>query len=530
MKRLIISLLLVTAGAARAALPRVIVDVPLAPVSAPGAMGSAPAAAALFAAPAAASMSPALAVPAAQPLAPLLAPAAALPSLPAPQAAPAPAAKIAPAPTAIGALRANAPLAAALAENLKTMPLEDAAPALDANFAAAASLGSNIGDGGAALPPAGGTPAADIRSSKPLLARLLQRVRIDDEGHPERRGELLTAFLRMLTTPTARGLAERYLAEGAPAVVRFEQFEGSRIYDVNGRKIFYAPRAFTEWKGDHVEVRLNLDYLGANAEFREQDLPPTLAHELLGHGLWNARAEREKAFQAFHHHELNETNARLVGWMVDFELDRRFEENGAWTYLADPSGFLSHLKLRLPYYALTFSNQELARPIEALETRSAEAKSKRAWLEMELANHVSWNPVIDHFAKNHGVSEGRLRALRAYMTDNEASYKDEIAVMDALIAEVDATVQRMKAEPDRVSERYLQWAATHPMFADLARETEENGRRLLDLVRSTPAQASDESADAARRRDLHWRGQITFDEMVSMYHRDRKRNPSHWSR
>ena len=37
-----------------------------------------------------------------------------------------------------------------------------------------------------------------------------------------------------------------------------------------------------------------------------------------------APALAQEAYQAFHHHELNETNARLVGWLVDFELDGRF--------------------------------------------------------------------------------------------------------------------------------------------------------------------------------------------------------------
>jgi hypothetical protein len=334
----------------------------------------------------------------------------------------------------------------------------------------------------------------------------------------------------MLKSPSARALAERFLADGATAVVRFEPFDGSRIYEANGRNIFYAPRAFTEFADGRVTVRLNLDYLGTDAEFQTQDLPPTLAHELLGHGLWYSRAAREGAFQAFHHHELNETNARLVGWLADFELDGRFEENGAWSYLQDPAGFLNHLKLRLPYYALTFSNEELGRPLEALEARSAAAKAKRARLESELANHLSWNPVIDHFVKHHGIPEARLRALRGYMADTAQSYKDELAVMDSLIAEVDATVGRMKAEPDASSERYLKWAATHPMFADLARETAENGARLLELVRRTPARPGDETAEAARSRADHWRGQITFEEMADMYRKDRERNPGHWSR
>jgi len=535
MRRLLSVLLLAAAGTANAALPRVVLDAPLAPAPAPSFLAS-PAAGALSARSAAAPLLSLPSAPAAP--APVQAPALAAPALAAlpipshelPAAKPAakPAAAAA-APRAIDALRANAPLADALSASLKTAPLEDAAPALEKNFAAAAAMDPDGVGHGSILPSFGAAPAAP-EAHAALLPRLLERVTLDDGGAPERRAALVKAFERMLESPSARALAERFLADGASAVVRFEAFEGSRLYEANGRKIFYAPRAFTEWQDGRVVVRLNQDYLGTDPEFQHQDLPPTLAHELLGHGLWYSRAVRENAFQAFHHHELNETNARLVGWLVDFELDRRFEENGAWNYLQDPAGFLNHLKLRLTYYALTFSNSELARPIEALEARSAAAKEKRARLETELANHVSWNPVIDHFARHHGVAETRLRALRGYMADTEQSYKDEIAVMDALIAEVDATVGRMKAEPDRMSERYLQSAAAHPLFADLQRETQENGTRLLDLVRRTPAQPGDESEAAARRREDHWRGQLTFEEMVAMYRRDREQNPAHWSR
>jgi hypothetical protein len=136
--------------------------------------------------------------------------------------------------------------------------------------------------------------------------------------------------------------------------------------------------------------------------------------------------------------------------------------------------------------------------------------------------------VIDHFASHHGIAESRLRALRAYMAETAQSYKDEIGVMDALIAEVDATVGRMNAEPDRSSERYLQWAATHPLFADLRAETDENTRRLQEQVSRTPAKVGDESAEAARSRAEHWRGQITFEQLVEMYRKDREQNPKHW--
>jgi hypothetical protein len=275
-------------------------------------------------------------------------------------------------------------------------------------------------------------------------------------------------------------------------------------------------------------MRLNRDYLNTDAEFQEQDLPPVIAHELFGHGLWYSRAARGNALQAYHHHELNEMNARLVGWLVDFELDRRFEDLSTWSYLSDPAAYLAYLKLRLPYYALTWSTAELARPRETLEERSAAAKAKRAELAGELANNATWIVVADHFVKHHGVDPSRLRALRLQLAENAQGYNDDIAITDSLIKQVDATIGRMNAEPDRASERYLRWAAAHPLFAELADEMSRHASRLSEMVSRTPAKPGDESAAAAAARAEHWRGQITFDELVEMYYKDREQNPRHW--
>jgi len=361
-----------------------------------------------------------------------------------------------------------------------------------------------------------------------MLARLLQRVRLEDGGVPGRHATMTRAVARMLQAPTGRALAERFIVEDTPAVIRFEAFEGSRIYTANGRKIFHAPRALTGWQEDHIDVRLNLDYLGTDDEFQEQDLPPTLAHELLGHGLWSARAARESALLAILHHELNEENARLVGWRVDFELDGRFEEIGAWAYLADPSGFLRYLKLRHVLYALTWSTAELGRPRETLEERSQAAQAKRDALRTRLANHLSWNAVIDHFVLLHGVVETRMCGLRNYMADAADSYHGEIAVLDTLIAEVDAAVERMIAEPDGCSERYLRQVATYPLIADLQREVDHNARRLREQVRGTLATPDLRNDGSVQMDEDSGPDQITFAQLLEMYRQDREEHPEHW--
>jgi hypothetical protein len=217
-----------------------------------------------------------------------------------------------------------------------------------------------------------------------------------------------------------------------------------------------------------------------------------------------------------------------VQWLVDFELDQRFEAGGAWGYLGDPGSFLKSLKLRHSSYATTWSTAELARPRETLEERSKEAQAAREKVRVKLANHSSWIAVIDHFASHHSVEESRLRALRAYMAETAQIYEFEIGILDAVVAEVDAVVGRMNAEPDRVSEKYLQGVAAHPFFSDLQRDTDESARRLIEQVNSAAARPGEETEAKKKAREDHWRGQITFDELMEMYRKDREQHPAHW--
>jgi len=426
---------------------------------------------------------------------------------------------LAAAPLASGAAAGTALLAGPSLGSLSLAPALSAAPA-----AALAAEAPRAEAAAAPAASAGEAPAA----APALLDRLLERVSLDDGNSAERGAALRGAFARMLESPTARALAERFVAEGPRAAVRFEAFDGSRVYEADGRRYFHGTRALTDWRDDRAVLRLNSDYLKSSAHYREQGLPAILAHELFGHGLWYARAARENLQRALHLHELNEENARLVGWRVDFELDGRFEEAAAWDYLANPRGYLDGQKMRLPYYAVTFSNQELARPLETLESRLDRARRYRAELEKERGNVGSWTPVVDHFASSHGVAEPRFRALRAHLADLLSTYDGDLRTTDEVIADLSGVISRLRAEPDRVSERYLQEAAPHPLFSDLAREADSHRAPLLEQVRASAASPADESAEARRRRAEHWSDQITFDELKRMYREDRQRHPHHW--
>ena len=399
---------------------------------------------------------------------------------------------------------------------------EAGAGALEKNFMSAASLGDGV-----STPSAGdGVEKPAPKDDRPLLARMLARVQLDDRGRADEKKALETSFARMLETPTGRRYAEEFLAEGMSAVVRFDDFPDSQLFLVDGRKKFYAAQAYTDWHQEgHAEIRLNRHYVDGDPEFMRDSLPSIIGHELLGHGLWYARAAKENLYLAFHYHELNETLARLVGWSIDHELDGRFEEAGAWTYLSDPAHYLANLKMRLPYYAVTFGHAEMAKPMETLRARLAAAELEVERARRNLASQKTWLPVLDHFSRDHGVLEKRFELLRRELTDLEAHYANEIVNAESIVREVSGLMGRIAAESDHASENYLSQAAAHPFFERLAADTARLGTALGKAAAAIPP--APPRAAAPRPAD-----QFTWEQLAKMYHddvaADANRAVKHW--
>ncbi|HEX4046593.1 MAG TPA: hypothetical protein VH309_02095, partial [Elusimicrobiota bacterium] len=160
-------LLLATGGTANAALPRVALESPLAPVSAP-AFAAAPSALSVTAAPLFSAAAPALgAAPALNaalaPLSPAPVPAAASAASAALPALPAAAALMPAAPAAADGPKANVPLAGELSRSGADASAESSAAALETRF-----------DGAASIRDAAAEPATAERD--PLLASLLKTV------------------------------------------------------------------------------------------------------------------------------------------------------------------------------------------------------------------------------------------------------------------------------------------------------------------------------------------------------------------
>jgi hypothetical protein len=355
---------------------------------------------------------------------------------------------------------------------------------------------------------------------------MLERVRLDDRGRPDEKKALEDSFKRMLDTPTGRRYAEEFLAEGLTAHVHFEDFPDSQLYLVDGRRKFYAAQAYTDWRQEgYAEIRLNRHYVDGDPDFMRESLPSIIGHELLGHGLWYGRAAKENLYLAFHYHELNETLARLVGWSIDHELDGRFEEAGAWNYLSDPGHYLSNLKMRLPYYAVTFGKEEMANPVATLNSRLASAGQEVERAQRNLASQKTWLPVLDHFSHDHGIAPKRFETLRKELADLEAHYQNEIVNAESIVREVSGLRDRIVAEPDHASELYLSQAAAHPFFERLSADTARLGAALSKTANAAPS--APPRAAASRPAD-----QITWEELAKMYQddvaADATRATKHW--
>lgn len=398
---------------------------------------------------------------------------------------------------------------------------EDGKAALEKNFLAAASLGDPKDAPPSALEI---KPTADTRA---LLTRVLERVKLDDRGHADEKKVLEEQFLRMLATPTGARLAEQFLAEGLTATVHFEDFPDSKLLYIDGRMKFFAAQAYTQWKNDGtIEVKLNRHFVDGDREIMHETLPWVIGHELLGHGLWYGRATKENLYTAYHYHELNETEARNVGWAIDLELDGKFEEQGVWSYLEDPAYYLAHLKMRLPYYAVTFSAEEMADAMGTLRARVSVARSEIERAKRNLAAQKTWTAVIDHFASGHGIPEGRFALLRKEQADLITHYEMEIANSEAVLSSVKDLLGRMEAD-NQESQKYLQGAGQSELFKRLSEENDRLTNDLREKSRNTPR-------EPARQPPPRPEGQISWQELSQMYHDDvaadakRKPGEKHW--
>lgn len=392
--------------------------------------------------------------------------------------------------------------------------------AAERNFLSAAGLDEGGGT-------TGGEPLAqndDGARRADLRDRLLKRVTLADNGKPEEREALIRVLEHMLVSPTAQSFAESFIADNLSAVIGFQDMPGSLLYDQDGIKRFSGTRGLTGWNREKglAEVYLNRNYLQADASLFNEDLPAILAHELLGHGRWYGRMGPLNLAEGYATHEIHEQQARGLGWIVDYELDRKFADGGAWQYLQDPGNYLSTIRMQIPVYATMLSSAEMGDPLKAYQSRLALAAESVSRAERNLTNHRSWYSVIDYFIAKRGVKAERFATLRAEMAQMDEVYKQRIEVAQSVTATLQNAIKFLQSADGAQYEAYLKQVAAHPYMDLMIQESDQLGAALQQIVKDFPPIVAESAANAspdAPKSDPS--AHISWAEFMKMYEQDR---------
>jgi hypothetical protein len=211
----------------------------------------------------------------------------------------------------------------------------------------------------------------------------------------------------------------------------------------------------------------------------------------------------------------NELNARLVGWLVDLELDGRLQRSGAEDYLRAPSVFVSGLQLDDPYYAVAFSVEEMGDVRPVMMRRLADAFQKRESVYAELERNAVYLLAIERFVQEQGIAEARFQALREQLENRNESLWLERDMLDQVVDLLAQTIRRCSDEPDRQSESYFRKAATHPFFKQMRARVEAMHDQLEALVRET-AVSPFPAYELARAHAAGATEQITLETLLAM--------------
>jgi len=253
--------------------------------------------------------------------------------------------------------------------------------------------------------------AALTLSSAPLSERLAALVTLSTSSTAQESALYDEAVRITLGTETGRSLAERYVAGGSKAEVRFEDVPG-----IGGRA---EPSA----QGDRVVLARSL--LGWKAEWAGLQAARTFAHELLGHILAYQRARAAGVSWELGSAIDDEVNAAVIGYLVELEGGWRFLDPNAELLINDREAYEAALLTQQPSYAVTLRSGEFLAPAAALRARSAELSDRP---------HL-----LVYFAERLAYLEGdpaHAAALAAY---------EGHPFRRALLAEVSARVERLRA-------------------------------------------------------------------------------------
>ena len=389
----------------------------------------------------------------------------------------------------------------------------------------------------AAAPPRGGPIVAAtgaIAKADDLAARLAGQLILENHGDPKQSKILREAIAGMLESPLARKLAEEFIAQDVPVEVSFEPVENSEVIERNGKKIITGSGGNMHTESTPPHAVLNRDYLQSDASYRVRELPETLGHELLGHGLESIKAKKAGVDRTYNFYEDNETNAGLVGWIISAERHVYLDDSHMRAYLRDPEEYHAELQVSLPYYARTYSRAEMDDVIPVLKKRLARAKKKMGEIAQEAKNTQKWRAIADHMITVHKTDAKKFHSLLENMDSRINIYgprdqNDLQRIVDALEGEI----RQFSLPQGAAALKKMQDDAKNPFFTQQDERIAKRREALSKLVESEDASKSANSGRGKTSVSAPFAppppGQYEWDDLDKMYRRDLEKHPEHWN-
>ncbi len=386
------------------------------------------------------------------------------------------------------------------------LPLKDRRFLASINPMITGKLPDNLAFGERADPGAAGLVLAGQDN---LSERFMRQVKLSGDAREQE--ALKESMGLLLATPTGRQLAEEFIKTGTPARISFVEIPGSTVLVENGKKLFYASGGESDFSGNTWAVRVNRDYLETDLVFRQQYMPATIGHELLGHGLESAKAEKAGVLEAYNGwYEGNETNASLVGWSVAAELGNKLDDMYMWNYLKNPKQYYADTQIDSLDYSTQFSRDDIQDPLGTLAMRRMRAQKEMFNVYAAVTEQEALRPLIEHFITVHRVSRAAFHALIEDI-DNAtqkntpfANYKE----IEAVVKHLDEVFKEYNSVEGAAKIKRVQAQFANDFFAQQEQQVASRTEYLRHLVQGKAYEPFSPPAPGQITR-------ATFDKMIA---------------
>jgi len=397
---------------------------------------------------------------------------------------------------------------------LSLAPLASA-PARAGNLDGLAEEGSVLFDGGGRYERAASeNPAPEDRAA--LLAELKKHINIDDHGVPAEKAAMDSLLARLMDSKTARELSVQFIKEDAKVDLSFEEIPNTKIFTVDGVKVFRTSGGHTHTGTVPPQVHLNKAYL----EARKEDAPDTLAHEMFGHALERKKAERFGVQDVYSYDQDEEANAGLIGWTVGAELGNKVEDGWAWIYMDNPANYHKRLKTNLPYYAGTLSTEEMKDPLSAYNKRLTEVNKLLPRIPIRRERYTILLKVTDHLPEPpHKMEASSFLTVREDISASIDTLPGNEQNLNEIKSYLEKLIFAYAGEKGRAKQEALAAKSKNDYFTEKQKAMEERRQVLSGLMLAKP----NRTPDPPKRP-----GQCTWEQLEGIWDTHRRSTECLW--